>query len=214
VLLHEPTPPPVPAPDPTARRHDGFYLRLGLGAGLVRSEVDFDNGIISEEVKARGGGVAFELALGGTVAPGLVIGGGIYSVSIAEINWRSPAAGDFSEDGGDEIDGGEGAISVLGVMIDFYPNPRGGFHVQGGLGIGALSLKNDEDSDFPGEDWEGGGGGLMLGVGYEFWVSDQWSLGGIARVLAMSGKLRGSDSEDNYDSRGFAPAILFGATHH
>ena len=28
-------------------------------------------------------------------------------------------------------------ISVLGVMIDFYPNPRGGFHVQGGLGIAA-----------------------------------------------------------------------------
>jgi hypothetical protein len=204
----------VPAPDPTARRHDGFYLRLGLGGGLVRSEVDFDTGAISEEVKARGAGVALEIALGGTVAPGLVIGGGIYSVSIARTTWHSDAARERSEDGDDEITGGEGAISVLGVVIDFYPNPRGGFHVQGGLGIGALALENDKDSNFPGEDWEGGGGGLMLGAGYEFWVSDQWSLGGIARVLAMSGKLRGSESDRDYDSRAFAPAILFGATHH
>jgi hypothetical protein len=204
----------VAAPDPTGRRHDGFYLRLGLGAGLVRSEIDFDTGTISEEVRAGGGGVALEIALGGTVAPGLVIGGGIYSVSVARINWRSPAVRERSDDGGDEIDGGEGGLSVLGVMIDYYPNPRGGFHVQGALGIGALAFQNDEDSNFPGEDWEGGGGGLMLGAGYEFWVSDQWSLGGIARVLAMSGKLRGSESERNYDSRAFAPAILFGATHH
>lgn len=182
----------------------------------MRSRIDLEGNAFpsGESVDARGSGVALEIALGGTVAPGLVIGGGIYSVSMAQVGWRSDEARAFNEDGDDEIKGGEGAISVLGVMLDFYPNPRGGFHVQGGLGIGALALEKDADTNFPGEDWEGGGGGLMLGVGYEFWVSEQWSLGGIARVLAMSGKVRGSETDRDFDSRGFAPAILFGATHH
>ena len=178
----------------------------------MRSQVDFETAGASGEVNARGGGVALEIALGGTVAPGLVIGGGIYSVSIGRTTWETNIENSFSD--GNEITGGEGAMSMLGVILDFYPNPRGGFHIQGGLGIGALALEKDPDSDFPGEDWEGGGGGLMFGAGYEFWVSDQWSLGGIARVLMMSGKLRGSESDRDYDSRAFAPALLFGATHH
>jgi hypothetical protein len=176
----------------------------------VRSQVDSLEG----EVKARGSGAALEIALGGTVAPGLVIGGGIYSVSLRETTWEANAARRYSEDGGNTIEGGEGGISVLGVMLDFYPSPRGGFHLQGALGLGALQLNDDSKTRFPGEDWEGGGGGLMLGAGYEFWIADQWSLGGVARVLLVSGKVRGSESERDYDSRGVAPALLFVATHH
>jgi hypothetical protein len=212
VVFREPPPPPLPAPDPTARRHDGFYLRLGLGAGFVRSEVDVDTMSVSDEVQIRGAGAALEIALGGTIAPGLVIGGGIYGVSISPVTWETDGAAPFSSDS--TVEGGQGALTVLGVMLEYYPNPRGGFHVQGALGIGTLELKPDSKRDYPGENWEGGGGGLMLGAGYEFWIADQWSLGGVARVLMMSGKVRGSESELDYDSRAIAPALLFVATHH
>lgn len=207
-------PPPVAAADPTARRHDGFYLRLGLGAGFLRSTVDYDAGNVTAEVKVRGGGAGFELALGGTVAPGLVIGGGIYTVSASDITWESDQVNDWPGADGDTFEGGDGSLGVLGVMLDFYPNPRGGFHIQGGLGLGTIVLDNDDDTDFPGENWEGGGGGLMLGAGYEFWVSDQWSLGGVGRVLMVSGKVRGSDTDLDHDAKGIAPALLFVATHH
>jgi hypothetical protein len=200
----------VPAPDPTAYRHDGFYLRLGLGVGWMRGEVES----LAGEVKIRGVGPAFELALGGTVAPGLVIGGGIYTVGTETVKWESDLVAAWNEDGESTIEGGQGALGMLGVIIDFYPNPRGGFHVQGGLGIGTLTLERDPDTDFPGENWEGGGGGAMLGAGYEFFVGEQWSIGGVARVVFVSGKLRGSETERDNDGRGFAPAILFGATHH
>jgi hypothetical protein len=78
---------------------------------------------------------------------------------------------------------------------------------------GALAFDRDTDTDLPPTDWTGGGGGALLGVGYEAWVGDQWSLGGVARVLLVSGTLR-DDDDDEIDSTGFAPAILFVATHH
>lgn len=214
VIVFRTVPPPVAAADPTARRHDGFYLRLGLGAGFMRSVVDFEDVNGTSEVKVRGGGVGFELALGGTVAPGLVIGGGIYTVSASEITWESDAQSVLDRYDDDTFKGGDGVVGMLGVMLDFYPNPRGGFHVQGGIGLGTLALDHDKDTGFPGENWEGGGGGLMLGAGYEFWVSDQWSLGGVGRVLMVSGKVRGSESDRDYDAKAIAPALLFVATHH
>jgi len=180
----------------------------------MRSAVDYDAGNVTSEVKARGGGAGFEFALGGTVAPGLVIGGGIYTVSTSNVTWESDAEAVLDQYGDDTFEGGDGSVGVLGVMLDFYPNPRGGFHVQGGLGLGTIVLDNDDDLDFPGENWEGGGGGLMLGAGYEFWVSDQWSLGGVGRVLMVSGKVRGSETDRDHDAKAIAPAILFVATHH
>jgi hypothetical protein len=54
----------------------------------------------------------------------------------------------------------------------------------------------------------------MLGVGYEFWVGSQWSLGGIARLLLVSGSLRADGSEVDFSGKGYAPSLLFTATHH
>jgi len=195
----------VPAPDPTIRRHDGFYLRLGIGAGLVRSRVESPAPL--GDLSARGGGVAIDLALGGTVADGLVIGGGIYTVAINNVSW----SGDNVP--GDQ-DGETGSIGLLGVMVDYYPDARGGFHVLGSLGIGVLGYERDSSTDLPPEDWNGGGGGAMFGVGYEAWIGDQWSLGGVARVLLVSGTLRGEGTDDEMDATGFAPALLLVATHH
>ncbi|MGC4092879.1 MAG: hypothetical protein QM756_34340 [Polyangiaceae bacterium] len=204
----------MPAPDPTVHRHDGFYLRLGLGGGFFAGRIAYtwvENGERTSSITSHGGGVAFEFAMGGTVAPGLVIGGGIYSSSAQHANWNIPSSlSDKLATG--TIEGGQGSIGLLGVIVDYYPNPQQGFHVQGGLGIGTLTF--EADKLFPLAKWAGGGGGAMVGVGYEFWVSSQWSIGGIARVLGVSGTVRPENTSQNFSSKFYAPALLLVATHH
>jgi len=196
--------PPVAAPDPTAHRHDGFYLRLGLGGGFMASRLEPSDGTLS----ASGGGLAIEFALGGTVADGLVIGGGLYASTTGAVKWKGDSLGSGS------VSGGQGSLGLLGVLVDYYPDPKEGFHVQGALGIGTLSFDQDKHSGVPSEKWTGGGGGAMLGVGYEFWVGSQWSIGGIARVLLVSGSLRAEDNASEFSGKGYAPSLLFIATHH
>jgi hypothetical protein len=116
---------------------------------------------------------------------------------------------------GNTYTGKQGSIGLLGVFLDFYPNPKDGFHVQGALGIGTLTFERGRGLEpVPGETWAGGGGGAMLGVGYEVWVGSQWSLGGVARLLLMSGTLRGEDTDLTFDAKGYAPSLLFVATYH
>jgi hypothetical protein len=203
----EPLPAPIPAPDPTVHHHDGFYLSMGLGAGYAWSDVS--KAPVFGDLSAKGAGVALELALGGTVADGLVIGGGLYTTSVSRLRWkRTISDGDASQQGD------QGSVALLGVFIDYYPNPKDGLHVQGALGIGTLNYERDSSTGVPPETWAGGGGGAMLGVGYEAWVASQWSLGGVLRVIGVSTAMRGEDSDVNFDGRAISTALLFSATYH
>lgn len=193
----------MPAPDPTAHRHDGFYMRIGLGGGYFGAKVEPEVGTLH----ANGGGPAFEFALGGTVADGVVIGGGLYTASVNRLKWSGdPLASD--------VRGGAGSLALLGPFVDFYPNPKDGFHVQGAIGITGLNFAERSSTVPPPKEWSGGGGGLMFGAGYEFWVGSQWSIGGIARVLLVSATMREKDSDTDFSGKAFAPSILFVATHH
>jgi hypothetical protein len=183
---------------------------MGIGGGFMAAKVEPPPGSLS----ARGGGVALEFALGGTIADGLVIGGGLYSQSASTVHWKGEALRTAPGIGSDTYSGDQGSLALLGVFLDFYPNPKEGFHVQGALGIGTLTFEEDGLTGIPGETWAGAGGGAMLGVGYEAWVGSQWSLGGVARLLLVSGSLRGEDTDLNFDGKGYAPSLLFVATHH
>jgi hypothetical protein len=220
--LIEPREPPrviVPAPDPTARRHDGFYLRLGLGIAHVRGSAEPAGPAgppFVDDVDFRGTGVASELSLGGTVAEGLVIGGGFFLTAVDHVTWRGSSVRRWDPAGGNAFEGGNGSFGMLGLLADWYPQDRGGFHVQGALGFGALTFEPDQSDwvDVPDEEWTGGGGGLMLGAGYEFWVAKQWSLGGVVRAVMMSGKLENDEDDTEVNVQAFVPALLFVATHH
>lgn len=183
-------------------RHDGFYLRIGLGGGYLGSKVEPSEGTLH----ASGGGAAFEFALGGTVAEGLVIGGGLYTAGVARTRWTGDGIGSSVRGGGE-------SLALLGPFVDYYPDPKSGFHVQGAIGIAGIAFEKHR-SGLPPQDWSGSGGGLMFGTGYEFWVGEQWSIGGIARLLLVSATMREKDSDIDFSSKSFAPSILFVATHH
>ncbi len=134
-----------------AHRHDGFFLRLGAGPSL--------------NLSGSGFGGAFEIALGGTLGRGVVIG----AMSSPKVVHAVGASGDETA-----------VFSFVGPFVDFYPNPTKGLHLLGGGGVATAT--------FP-----GGRTGpaavsleLLAGAGYEWWVGDQWSIGRLGRVSYLN----------------------------
>lgn len=203
--------------------HDGFYLRLGIGAGYLLSDTEVTASGYEGEItfKTTGLGAATELALGGTVAPGLVIGVGSYG-GVA----FSAKGEDFDWDG-ESIDDLEGewdsiTVNVTGPFLDYYFDPSGGLHLQLAVGLGTLAvsdgeLKQGEFTDDLDEE-DGSGLGAMVGFGFETWVGEQWSVGGLARVLyakpTVEADVPGTDVEGDWESSMLMPGVLFTATYH
>ena len=208
-------PPPLLAPT-GAREHDGFYLRLGLGGGRLGGSVGSNS---SSELRGAfdgsfgRGSLAFELAIGGTPAPGLVIGGGIWADSAlgqpnsTDIRVNGKAASALTFD--------RASIGLLGPFVDYYFDPKQGFHLEGALGIASMNLgKGSRGSSVVSDTKTMGGLGFMLGGGYEWWIAEQWSLGAILRFLYVSTESNHNDAEV-WMGKGYAfPEILFGATYH
>src|SRR5262249_6619580 len=110
-------------------------------------------------------------------------------------------------------------------------NPQNGFHVQGALGVAVLSAsKGDPElicsstgvgqvcaTDInPPDDHAGTGFGLVVGVGYEGWVGEQWSIGGSARLMYVSGTLSAANDTSLSDVKASAilPGALMTVTYH
>ena len=186
--------------DPTKKAgyqtHDGGYIRLGIGGGGIFGNVKTP----SSDTSVSAGGVALELAFGGTPFPGLAIGGGIYGLSTtgqASVSQNGQTA---------TID--RATVSMLGLFVDWYPNPKDGWHIQGAVGPTAVRFSS-------GNELSGTGFGAMFGGGYEWFVSEQWSLGILARVQYASPQLSfASTSATKLDSSTWSPALMFGATYH
>lgn len=193
------------------REHDGFYARFALGFS------GFGDTVVSEAMAGdtfrdqglvTGFATVGEVAAGGTLGRGLVLGGGIYTATVEtpfvfEGRGR-PLPPEFTR---------PDTFSVLGVMGDFYPKPRQGFHIQAALGLAALS-GFDPNSEFWRDRHVAFGGGGMLGLGYEWWVGDQWSIGILAR-----GTVGALTEDDATGARWFHfvaawPSVLFTVTYH
>jgi hypothetical protein len=69
--------------------HDGFYFRIASGFSVLDERLDSDD-VGGRSVEARNRGIASlgDLAFGGTVAPGWVVGGGIYSLDLVASTLR------------------------------------------------------------------------------------------------------------------------------
>jgi hypothetical protein len=220
---HQPPQGYAPAPDPTIHVHDGLYVRLGIGAGymLAPTEVSASGYDGEYEFSANGPAVALEFAVGGTVAPGLVMGGGIYGMSAP-----SAKADDFKLNGEDVSDlTGEWdmiSVSLIGPFIDYYFDDERGLHLQIAGGFASSSVSEGEFKTGEGSsdtDKETGSGfGTMLGFGFETWAGEQWSVGGLIRVLyadtTIEADLPGTDVQADWKTKSVIPGVLFTATLH
>lgn len=179
--------------------HDGFYLRMGVGVGLGGSLVSSDSKAIGD-YSFGGGAGAFDLWVGGTPVPGLVMGGAFSVLGIGS----SQRSVDGTRVPGDVA----GSTGLLGYFVDVFPDPARGLHFGGALGLASGSAKiKDSDREF-----RGGGLGLQAWGGYDFWVSSQWSLGGMLRFLGSVTREESAGVE--YEASLGAATLSFTALYH
>jgi len=193
------------------REHDGLYARVGLGfsgfGDTVAVEGPSDDSFRDHSL-VTGFSTVSELAIGGTLKNGLVLGAGLYTASVVtpfvfEGSGR-PLPSEFRR---------PDMFGLLGIMGDFYPNPRRGLHLQAALGVAALTGLNPGGNIWS-DRHAAVGGGAMLGIGYEWWVGEQWSLGILGR-----GTVAALAEDDAHGVRWFHfvaawPSILFTVTYH
>ncbi|MBM4362123.1 MAG: autotransporter domain-containing protein [Deltaproteobacteria bacterium] len=163
-------------------------LGLNLGPGMTTAKVE-GGGLSGPESDISGFTSGFDLLLGGTVTEGLVLGGGLLTTYASNPTVK---VGSFEADA-------DGTLILAGVtgFAQYYFDPANGGHLQALLGYGALSFEHKNGTS-------GGNdpGGVLLGIGggYDFWVSDEWSIGPFARILygSLSAESGAATQKDTY----------------
>jgi hypothetical protein len=154
---------------------------------------------------------ATEVALGMTVMRGLVVGFGAFTTITP-----GPAAETSLSANNYEFRASQ--LAIFAPFVDYYIFERGGLHAQGGVGISTYVM-GQGDVGAPGGAEPSAmphtalGFGIMLGVGYEWWVAEEWSVGALGRMTRGFGD--GDDSASNsweHDSIGWA--LLMSVTNH
>jgi hypothetical protein len=93
----------------------------------------------------------------------------------------------------------------VGAFIDYYNNPESGLHILGEVAYGQV----EADAAF---NFQMNFKGVVLGagLGYDWWVSDSWSLGILGR-FSFSPLRR---DEYNSSNQLYLPSLAFTATYH
>lgn len=184
----------LPSPAEAApKTHDGFYLQLNTGLGYLSSTAEAGG----TKVNLSGVTVPSSLLIGGTIGP-VVIGGaffGDYAFSpSASVNGQdSPLYNDVTM-----------TLVGIGVFADIYPDIHKGLHFQPFIGWGGLETTVNGNSG--GSDPTGLV--LAMGGGYDVFVSDNWSIGGMARLAYAPLKY----NDVTYST--ISPSLLATFTYH
>jgi hypothetical protein len=165
-----------------------LYIRVSNGTGYLGLSGSGPLG----DAKVSGLASATTVALGGTPFRGFVIAGALSpSLIISPTFNGAPAAA---------TQGWTLEQFRLALLADWFPDPRGGWHVGGSAGLHLSALNNDAAQ----LSWSGGGFGASAFGGYDFWIGPRWSLGVI-------GDIGGTPSEKLKSTKGTDTGYQFGA---
>jgi hypothetical protein len=163
---------------PKAREHHGFYLRVASGFAA------YDERLMSDHAAAgatrgrdRGLATLGELALGGSIGRGWVLGGGIYSADLLASTYRTKTVAPPPE-----LDPGLRNLALIAPFFDYAVASVPGVHLQLALGLATLTPRVIGDPATSVSEYLAVGGGLMFGGGYEWDLSDSWRLGILSRT--------------------------------
>jgi hypothetical protein len=188
-------------PDLTARRHDGFFLRADVGlAGMWAGVSGSANG--RDRIWAIGQSAG--IFIGGTPRPGLVVGGHVWT---ARLDPSFVVRGVRVSPDDDSV---KLTVGRIGPFLDWYPDPLHGFHTQVSAGL-AVQVESDTKGNSIKPGSVGGAG--SFGLGYEFFVSNQFSVGAMARfsVGALARSPPGEGRERIFFE---VPELLLTSTFH
>jgi hypothetical protein len=184
--------PPL-AEEPPPPEHDGFYLRLALGGGYGRVSMT----AAGEQRTMVGSSLASSLAVGGAIAPNLILYGGFVDTSLL-----SP---DYKVDGTTVTKGGSSILfSGFGPGLAYYFMPSNTYlagtllfaRLAQAAPSGAYAISNR-------------GPGFEGLLGKEWWVSENWGLGATAQIVLARVPAKGID-DASYDV--VQAALLLSAT--
>jgi hypothetical protein len=168
-----PTPTVTKAPSAPAtvgkRAHQGFFLRLSVGAVYLHESWRPDGGGLGAVY--GGGGTSLEAAIGKSVRPGLIVGG----------LWQLVVVTDPNESYGGTtyvVAATDRFLDEVAGFVAYYPNPRRGFHLGGSAGLVAASNLDRAYGNYT-TSW---GPALSVRCGYEAFFSSRWSVGALARL--------------------------------
>lgn len=197
---------------------------MAFGGGAANLKLVSDDA----DVKATGGGLAGEFALGYSPLAGVALGLGYYFVVAPTTKADGRESGPGFSSRYDDGPAGAVYVHLFGPLVDVYPWPNKGLHFLGAAGVGPLGLERHEEgmgmfaTRIPERSYSGSGGGFLLGAGYEGWVGAQWSLGGLLRVQYQHGSVNaqpdkeaGEDAEGpDVPAEGLGVGLMFSATFH
>ena len=167
--------PPLSAELPQPE-HEGFYLRLSLGVGYGRVSITTGG----EATTMVGASLASSLAIGGAIAPNLILYGGFVDSSLF-----SP---DYKVDGTTVTKGGSSILfSGFGPGLAYYFMPSN-LYLAGTLLLGRLGQAAPGGATISYR-----GPGLEALLGKEWWVSENWGLGVTAQIVAAQLPAQGID---------------------
>lgn len=179
---------------PGRHTHDGFYLRGQLGIGYTRAEAK------EVDLAIKGASGSLNLELGYALINNFIIYGKLFGTSTTNPDIE---VGDVTIEG-DEGDDVASNYAGIGVGVTYYFMPVN-LYISGAVVANQLSVTQDGERE--GE--TDSGVGLNLGLGKEWWVSDNWAVG-IGAEVAL-GRIRSNENDgDDWDVTSFS--LLFTAT--
>jgi hypothetical protein len=182
--------------------HDGFFARSESGVAVLWAHVA-DSGGSPSRSRVRGVGQSASLSVGETPARGLVLGGTL---------WTSRIDPKFVEDGKDVVpddDSVKVTLLRLGPFIDWYPHPERGFHALAAVAF-TLALETDtKGNPLPPAAF---GAALSTGVGHEWFLGSELSLGILGRVAF--GRLERAARGGHERTLFVLPELSLSATYH
>ncbi len=165
-------------------KHDGFYLSVAIGPSGVNITTTTDNDFLKLELN-EGRPRTTDFKIGYAITENLIISGDIIATNIIhpdfEITNTDSITGESLKLTGNFII--EFREVLLGIGVTYYFMPHNTFvsgtiaHSQLENGSGIAIFDFDRSSSVI-ESSKHTGIGFQLKAGKEFWISDNWSLGG------------------------------------
>jgi hypothetical protein len=140
------------------------------------------------------------------VARGLVIGGGMqwWAISDPKVEIKP----DYLNLSGNIVTKNGLGMFMMGPFIDWFPNDEGGGHLGALIGVGVIGLSDENDKNT-----SSGGAGAIWG-GYDFWIADQWSLGGALRLTGITGRHPYTGFDDKLKDSAGTIQLMFTGLYH
>jgi hypothetical protein len=175
---------------------------MAIGGGYLASSSQLSGGTYQGSVDAIGGAVGLDVAVGGALSPGIILAGSYTFLTVSNATLKNDTRNVQMPH--------DPTLTMLGAMLDVYPNAKGGFHLGGSLGLASLAIR-EEDAARANSGGQNGFG-IAPHIGYEWWVGNYWGLGVLGKfVLARTeGDYAGGSERDTVSGM----SISFSATYN